>query len=296
MTQRVLYLTESTFDFSQIDSKSTLLTTVQKDLPPGNYHTSLGDLSVDMIIQLSSQFSEIKFEPRGFDLHSDVYKETLILSRYLNNQNPSSDLNVEQFTDHPGIDDRLDQPMLWVFGCSHSYGVGLKPGESTYGQLLAQELNLPLKLIAKPGSSLHWSYRHLLNSPINQHDTVIWQLTTPGRVSLFNGAKVQEIVLNSSKDRKLIDSITLEQLYFNQITLLNTGIRFLQAVRCKFIVTSINEVGSLYEYVSEYCKYPEYCNNSGLRLDTGTDGIHAGPLSHQAIAQRVLNRVQCIYA
>lgn len=296
MTQRVLYLTESTFDFSQIDSKSTLLTAVQKDLPAGNYHTSLGDLSIDDIIQLSSQFSKIKFEPRGFDPHSDVYKETLILYRYLNNQTPSSESKTEQFTDHPGIEDRPDQPMLWVFGCSHSYGIGLRPGESTYGQLLAQELDLPLKLIAKPGSSLHWSYRHLLNSPINQHDTVIWQLTTPSRVSLFDGTKVQEIMLNCSKDRKLVDSYTLEQLYFNQITLLNTGIRFLQAIRCKFIVISINEVGSLYEYLSEYCKYPEYCHNSGLSIDTGTDGIHVGPLSHQAIAQRVLNRVQCIYA
>jgi hypothetical protein len=291
MTERILYLTESTFDFSQVDSDSVLLTVVQQNLPAGKYHTSLGDLSVDKIIQLSSQFDKIELEPNGFDQHSDVYKETLILCRYLNNKTPDIELKIEQFTDHIGINDRLDRPMLWVFGCSHSYGVGLKTNEFTYGQLLAQQLNLPLKLIAKPGSSLHWSYRHLLNSPIAQHDIVIWQLTTPGRLSTFNGTKVCEVVLNSSKDRKLVDSVTPEQLYFNQISLLNTGIRFLQATKCKFILTSINDFGLQYAYVSEYVKYPEYCSNYGLHLDTGTDGLHAGPLSHRAIAQRILDRV-----
>lgn len=296
MTERILYLTESTFNFSQVKLESTLLTKVQEDLPEGIYHTSLGDLSADDIIQLSSQFDKIRFEPTGFDQHSDVYKESLILYRYLSNQHPSDDLKIEQFTDHPGIDDRLDQPTLWIFGCSHSYGVGLKTDQPTYGQLLAQQLNMPLKLVARPGSSLHWSYRHLLNSPINQHDIVIWQLTTPGRTSVFNDATVHEIMLNSSKDRKLIDSLTAEQLYFNQMSLLNTGVRFLKAINCKFILTSINDFGSYYDYVLEYVKYPEYCANYGLQLDTGTDGIHAGPLSHQAIAQCVLNRVQYMNA
>ena len=292
MTNRVLYLTESTFDFSQVDPNSILLDSVERELTPGNYHTSLGDLSVGDIIQLSSQFDRIKFEPKGFDHHSDAYKETLILYRYLNNQNPASDSTIEQFTDHLGINDRLDQPTLWVFGCSHSYGVGLKPNEPTYGQLLSEQLNLPLKLIAKPGSSLHWSYRHLLNAPINQHDVVIWQLTVPGRLSLFNGTRVNEVLLSNSEDRKLVDTVTLNQLYFNQISLLNTGVRFLQSVKCKFVLTSINDFGSRYDYVSEYVKYPEYCYNYGLYLDTGTDGLHAGPLSHKAIAQRILNRVQ----
>jgi len=38
--------------------------------------------------------------------------------------------------------------------------------------------------------------------------------------------------------------------------------------------------------------YPEYCSNYDLRLDYGTDGIHAGPLNHQAIAQRLLDHIK----
>jgi hypothetical protein len=292
MTERILYLTKSTFDFSQVDPTSQLITKVQENLPPGTYHTSLGDLTVAEIIHIAAQFNHIKFEYQGFDCDSDVYRESLSLYKYLIKHSISPVIETEQFTDHSGISNRSTQPTLWVFGCSHSHGVGLRPNELNYGQLLSRSLNMPLKLITKPGSSLHWSYRHLFNSPISPQDIVIWQLTTPGRVSKFNGKQVNEFVLNNTKDRKLIDSITLEQLYFTQISFLNTGVRFLQALKCKFILTSIINFGSDYDYVSEYVKYPEYCSNYGLHLDYGTDGIHAGPLSHQAIAQRLSDHIQ----
>jgi hypothetical protein len=290
--QKVLYITESTFDFSQVDSASTLIDKYKENLPPGVYHTSLGDLPVDQIIQLSYQFDSVKFESQGFDISSTIYKESLTLYQYLIKQNTTGLQHIQTFTTHPDIHTRLDQPMLWVFGCSHSHGTGLRDNELSYGQWLSQFLNLPLKLITKPGSSLSWSHRHLFNSCIQKHDTVIWQLTTPGRVSQFNGAHVEEIVLNSSKDRKLVDSLTNEQLYFNQLSLLNTGTRFLKLIGCKFVLTSISEFGSTYDCVSEYVKYPEYCSNYGLHLDFGTDQLHAGPLSHQAIAHRILNHVQ----
>jgi hypothetical protein len=290
--QKVLYLTESTFDFSQVDSSSKLVNGYKKNLAPGVYHTSLGDLPVDQIIRLSSQFDIIKFETQGFDLNSTIYKESLALFQYLNKQDTIHTLGIQQFTTHPDIDARLDQPMLWVFGCSHSHGTGLLPGELTYGHWLSQYLELPLKLITKPGSSLAWSHRHLFNSCVQKQDTVVWQLTTPGRLSKFDGRHVEEIVLNSSSDRKLIDSITNEQLYFTQLSLLNTGVKFLQSIGCKFVITSISDFGSTYDYVAEYVKYPEYCSNYSLHLDFGTDGVHAGPLSHKAIAQRILNHVQ----
>lgn len=292
--QKILYITESTFDFSQVNPNSKLINEYKENLPSGTYHVSLGDLPVDQIIRLSFQFNVIKLEVQGFDLASTIYKESLTLYQYLSKQDTMHTVDIQQFTTHHGIDTRLDQPMLWVFGCSHSHGVGLLPGELTYGHWLSKHLELPLKLITKPGSSLAWSYRHLLNSCIQKNDTVVWQLTTPGRVSRFNGKHVEEIVLRSSSDRKLIDSITNEQLYFNQLSLINTGVKFLQSVGCKFVITSIIDFSLDYNYIAEYVKYPEYCSNYGLHLDYGTDGAHAGPLSHKAIAQRILNHVQLL--
>lgn len=290
--QRTLCLTESTFDFGQVNCDSVLITEYRENLPSGVYHTSLGDLPVDAIIKMSSQFDVIEFEPQGFDASSDVYKETLLLYQYLAGKNKNTSDRALQFTDHYDIDTRLDQPMLWVFGCSHSHGIGLRPNELNYGTLLSQDLNLPLKLITKPGSSLHWSYRHLMNSCIQPHDTVIWQLTTPGRISQYNGLRVQEVVLSYSKDRKLINCVSEEQLYFNQLSLLNTGVRFLRSIGCRFAITAICDFGHLYNYVLEYVKYPEYCYSYGMQIDHGTDGLHVGPLSHKAIAQRLLNHLQ----
>lgn len=290
--QRSLCLTESTFDFHQVNADSVLLTEYTEDLPSGAYHTSLGDLTVDTVIKMASQFDAIEFEPQGFDTRSNVYKETLLLYQYLTRQYKNTGHKALQFTDHSGIDDRLDQPMLWVFGCSHSHGVGLRHNESNYGKLLSQQLNLPLKLITKPGSSLHWSYRHLMNSGIQPQDTVIWQLTTPGRISQFNGEKVREIILSSSKDRKLIDSVSDDQLYFNQLSLLNTGVQFIRSIGCRFAITAICDFDRFYDYILEYVKYPEYCHSYGMHIDRGTDGQHAGPLSHKAIAQRLLDHLQ----
>lgn len=292
MTNKILYITESTFDFSQVDSRSKLINKYKSNLDPGVYHTSLGDLPVDQIIKLAPQFDEIKFEPLGFDITSNVYKESSILYAYLTGKSTNGQIEITRFTNHPEIDTRLDQPMLWVFGCSHSHGVGLKPGELRYSEWLSQYLDLPLKLITRPGSSLSWSHRHLINSQIQKQDTVIWQLTTPGRVSQFNGKHVEEIVLNNCKDRVLLDSITNEQLYFNQLNLLNTGTKFLNLIGCKFVIISISDFGKHHEYLSEYVKYPEYCSTHGLHLDYGTDNLHAGPLSHKAIAQRLLNHLQ----
>ena len=290
---KILFITESTFDFSTIEPSSVLLTTPINDLVPGVYHTSLGDMTVDEIIKVSKLFDEIKIEPRGFDESSLVYQESLSVYRYLD-QNKQTNNDLVTFTDHSDIATRSNEPILWVFGCSHSHGVGLKSNEDPYGKHLAQFLNLPLKLITKPGSSLAWSYRHLFNSVIEPRDVVVWQLTTPGRLSRFNGKHVEEIVLNSTNDRKLLDSVTDQQLYFVQISMLNTGIKYLRKLGCKFVFTSLTDFGSSYDHVAEYVKYPEYCSHYGLHLDYGADGVHAGPLSHKAIAQRLLNHIQLL--
>ena len=292
---KILYLTESTFDFSTIQPTSTLLTKPAIELEPGLYHTSLGDMTVDQIIKISEHFDDIKFEPSGFDINSTVYQESLILYRYLNRAKLTNQAPVN-FAIHAGMYDRTDQPTLWVFGCSHSHGVGLRSSEEPYGKHLARAFGLPLKLITKPGSSLSWSYRHLFNSVIEPRDTVIWQLTTRNRLSQFNGNQVEEILLTSTKNRSLLDIYDERQTYFLQLSQLNTGVQYLRKLGCRFAITSIVNFDADRDLVAEYVKYPEYCYHNGCHLDMGTDGIHAGPLSHKAIAQRLLNHIQLLNA
>ena len=298
MKNRTLHLFNPTFDFSLINNTSKLLTSVDTQINFDEYHTSLGDMSSGDIISVAKNFHTINFVPLQFDQSSDTYKETVILLNYF-----SWFKNVTNFVrkdalsfDHPSIHNRPDTPVLWVFGCSFSHGVGLLPDEKTFGKITAESLNLPLMQISKPGSSSNWSTRNLFAADIRSSDIVVWQLTSPDRITQFNGHVTEEIMLARTNNRYLLEVFDANQNFFNQINLLNFGAKYLRSRGVKFVVTSILlNIEKHYEYLLEYSKYPEYCCTPGCRLDLGTDQVHVGPLSHNAIAQRILNHIQCLY-
>ena len=83
-----------------------------------------------------------------------------------------------------------------------------------------------------------------------------------------------------------------DQLFFNHVNLLTAGVRYLRAINSQFLLTDLTSAGyNFYEYKLEYSKYPEYVYHPNLFLDLGSDGIHVGPLSHKALAQRILDRI-----
>jgi hypothetical protein len=291
---KILHLTETTFNYSLKNPNSQLLDSVDCDFAHFEYHTSIGDLQIDQIIAIARHFDHVDVIVEGFNPSTSSYYEVVSLCKFLNDEfGPSQD--IVNFVDDNNIYQRPDEPVLWVFGCSHSHGVGLLPDELRYGEIVSNELKLPLKLISKPGSSLNWSTRHIINADIRPHDIVIWQLTTPQRFSKLNGKHVDEIILSTSKDRHLIEVMTDEQIYFNHISLLNFGVRYLRLLNVKFVITAIVDNTGMFQYLTEYTKYPEYCYSSGIRIDLGTDQLHVGPLGHQLLAKRLINHIQCIY-
>lgn len=191
------------------------------------------------------------------------------------------------------ITDREDRPTLWVFGCSHSYGTGLEPDEKNYGILLAEQLNMPLKLVAHPGTSTNFSLRHLVNADIRDNDIVVWQLTTAERFSYKENDKIYEIILPNRLEKRFVDFFTDEQLHFQQMVLCNIGSMYLRAKKVKFVITSIvSKTTPFLPLIEEYLKYPEYCATDNCRIDKGNDNLHIGPLSHRKISQILLNRIQ----
>lgn len=292
---KTLHIIEPTFDFGVINKTSTLLTSVDVLLDSNEYHTSLGDMSLSDIIKISNNFSTINFVGEMFDQSSDIYKETVILLNSLSQSKHVTNFTVDlpiSFAD-PIVDDRPAGPALWVFGCSHSHGVGLRPDEKKFGEIVASSTNLPLMLISKPGSSLSWSTRNLIAANIKPNDIVIWQLTTPHRVSQHNGTDTTEIMLAQSSNRCLVEVFNDNQVFFNHINLLNFGTRYLRSIGVKFIIVSIlpKLEKFFYDYLIEYSKYPEYCYTPDCQLDLGSDQVHSGPLSHKALAQRLLDHI-----
>lgn len=292
---KILHLISPVTDLSKIYPDALLLTSCQENLLPGIYYTSLHDLRPEEIIRISIQFDEIKLGTNGFSQLQDLYHSTVELYNFISVYSKKKNkLEFNQFTDSEEIKTREDLPTLWVFGCSHSAGVGLKDHESSYGQIISKNLKIPLKLIAKGGSSLSWAHRHLFNCPIQSRDIVLWQITSAARLSVCHDNRVSEIMMNTTKNRSILDFMTDEQMYFTHFSLINTGYRFLERIGCTFLMTSA--IPFNYEnssYLAEYNKYSKYLGNWDF-VDYGTDGRHGGQLTHFTIAHRILDKLQYI--
>lgn len=293
---KILHLTHPEFDVSQLLPESVLLTNVVQLLPGQSYHTSLGDLSVQEVLSISDHFDVINFIPNKFDVNSNIYHETVIILNYLSHRKTVTGytpLCQQQFLSLD-VYNRPDGPTVWVFGCSHSYGLGLLPDQQNFGQHISQHIKLPLKLIAQPGSGIQWSLRHLMHANFQEGDLVIWQLTSPERISY--GYPPSEIRLAQAPQRHLLETYNDQQLLFTQLSLFNQGIQHLTCQAVKFAVISISSQSPLfYPCLTEYSKHPEFCHVPNYLIDLGTDGSHMGPLSHKALAQSILNHVQLLY-
>jgi hypothetical protein len=289
---KTLHLTHPEFDVSKVIPDSTLLTDITRPTDEQCYHTSVGDLSLHDIISVSRKFDVINFIPDKFDFHSDTYFATAVLLQHLSHTKLITGYCLESFQSFLSADvnNRPAEPIVWVFGCSHSHGSGLRPNELTFGKHISQATGLPLKTVAKPGSSTQWSLRHIMNAKFQPGDLVIWQLTSPERFSY--GFPPFEYRLVASNERHILETFTDKHILFTQLTLFNQGLQYLKSQPVKFSVISINAKSDIfYPCLMEYTKHKEYCYALNYNLDLGTDQLHLGPLSHKALAQCILDHV-----
>ena len=294
---KVLYITHPQFDFSLVEKDSILINSPDCDLSRSNtFHTSLGDLSGPEILTIIKHFDKILFDDTGFKKPSELYSDTTQLLSYISTKHDCAtaiSACEKMFIENELIFDQPTKSTLWVFGCSHSYGTGLSDENQRYGNILSKELNMPLRMIARPGGSMNYSLRHIVNSCIKPTDLVIWQFINPGRLSYFNGKHVEEIVLSNSKNRSIIDFFSDPQIYFNHFNYINIGVRYLRALKCDFILTSVDHIYD-YNYIDEYKNYPEYIFIKDFAVDLGDDNLHFGQLSHKNLALSLLNHIQYI--
>lgn len=290
---KILYITHPQFDFSTVNKKSLLLCDISSEFSNNEYHTSVGDLDSDAIVSVANNFDLIKFHNALFEPGNEIYNETVFTLNRIKRFKPVADFDskLDTFIENKTIFIKPNVPTLWVFGCSHSHGVGLNPGELRYGDILAQELNLHPKIIAKPGSSLYWSFRHIMAAEFGDNDSVVWQITMPTRTSIYNGISVNEVMLSRTESRSLLDVYTDNQCYFEQLTLLAAGVRYLRARQIKFVLTSYEPVPDPL-YRNQYIQYPEYCYTPDFVVDRGNDNGHFGPDSHKRLAFALLDHVK----
>jgi hypothetical protein len=297
MRNKILYITHPEFDFSSIGPESTLLSNTTQLLSGDEYHTSLGDLSAKDILSIIHEFDTISYVPNKFVSDTEIYYETTILLNYLCHFKDVENFPIMMpitFVDNKSL--IKNHTGLWTFGCSHTFGTGLSSNDLRYSNILSKELNMALRVVAKPGSSVYWSLRQLINADIQQNDLVVWQITTPERISDYKNHTVIEKILGRDGTASELDVFDDEQVFFNHLNYINFGVRYLRARKIKFVLTSIEQNSKFfYDYKQEYVKYPEYCYAPGFNVDIASDKIHFGPLSNKNLAKAILDHVQCIY-
>lgn len=289
-----LYITHPTFNFNSVNKNSILLDNINTKLTSTEYHTTLADLTIHELLSIVHYFDSIEYIDNNFIKDEEITIDTLNFLSYVNTMHVNNFLGDEvlSFAEHSDINSSYSKSTLWVYGCSHSHGTGLNHNSKPYGNHLAEGLNLPLKLITKPGSSTHWSLRQLINSNLKKDDIVVWQITSPYRLSFFNGKHVQEIVLANCNNRTLIETYTNEQCFFLQLSYVNIGVQYLRSIGVKFIVLCVDSRDMEFNY--RYSKYPEFYCATNFAVDRGSDNLHFGPLSHKNLANTLLNRVQLL--
>ena len=199
---KTLHLFNPIVDFGFLNAESILINNVNIKVVADQYHTSLGDLSAEEIITISKHFDVVNFVQDQFDINSNLYRETVLLLQFLKHRCRVTNFHGNQevvLTDTcQNLTRHSNDPVVWVFGCSHTAGVGLLPKEKSFGTLLGEAIGVPTKIIAQGGSSTHWSLRHLIAADIQQQDTVVWQLTVPERITQFQNHRSFEVQLRNS--------------------------------------------------------------------------------------------------
>jgi hypothetical protein len=292
-------LTISSVEYIPSNNNSSLITNKNYDKCIINnyadYHTTVSDLDSNKIIELVKQIDKVFFVEDFFDKTSSIYSETIALLNYIQHFVPIYNYNIDNkidFTNNKLIYTHPGKPTLWVFGCSHSHGVGLASNELRYANIISRKLNMPLKLISQPGSSTNWSLRHCINANIRCDDIVVWQLTTPDRITL-NNKKLAEVMLSNTSQQELIKVYSDDQVFFEHLNLVNIGVRYLQSKKIKFVLTAIlNNQRLFYNYLQEYTKYSEYCYAPNFNVDLGSDNLHFGPNSHANLATAILSHLE----
>lgn len=281
-------------------------------------YTSLGDLPKDLkivydILILADQIiycpptvwsdsKVIDFADPGNCVHG----LTEVLLQLLPNSVEVKNLNPKIYDPNPLVDLRkTESEQLWIAGCSISHGVGVD-NASRYGQLLANELNLPCSFLTKPGSAIDWAADQILRSDIRENDLVVWGLTNPERLTYFHNNTLLNITLKSyevyPEYQKIVDQKNLftHQTLYTHFYAIQKVINYCNKINARLLLvgillgpyTFLSFLKSQKNYV--HIEYPTLsCDYNILTsfIDLGTDSVHPGTKQHQQYKEIILKHI-----
>jgi hypothetical protein len=287
---KVLHVFGSTFDFYTVDPQSTLLTQDQLAKIPWSdvCHTSLGDLTINDLINIAPRFDQVVFHASTYQPNSSEWRAVQYCMNVISRQKPVQNYTVdavENFADwHTPT--RPASPVLWSFGCSY---LDFADPEIKFDQVLAQRLQIPLQRVAKTAKTTAWALRQIAMANIQAGDTVIW-FVTPNKEKVA----VLDDIVYSKLPKHLSQADALN--WFVKISNVHIGVNLLRARNANTVLLSVQNVSdAYYDFFEALSRYPEFMHTHALWCDFASDGEHYGPLTHKNIALALYDRVQSHY-
>ncbi len=203
-------------------------------------------------------------------------------------------VNATDFSNLTNIKQRVsERPQMWNTGCSITAGNGVKPNER-YGEVLAGELGLPLKVLAYEGASISWAGDQILLSDVKQGDIVVWGITSPGRYSyVLHNQKFYHtnamFYLNYPLMEQIVDIDWLDSPnnVFEAFNKINQVQNFCNKAGAKLYMIGFLTTDQMDKELS---KRDNYIACKDPWIDKGTDNMHPGIKQHSKFA-RVLKEL-----
>lgn len=303
--------TTKTYDYAvKKYSKSTLVTIDNFNeahrATSGVYHISAYDITnMVRLSQFLLSCDVIDYCPEcNWDKSSYQYVATCVACN-----NASHALTVLNYTVVPRknllsskVERTTNEPTLFSFGCSHTLGEGLvNPESEAYSNILAKMWDMPLNMVAKKGAGISWSARHIVSNIdiFTPNDIILWYCSTLPRMSILEDLESlpEERMLVECKEKHHWLSWTDEQLYLNFISTVESIVALARAKNLKLLVwgsvqsdtpaglqTNL-DLSTFKESVPLSSVYP---------FDFGTDGVHAGPVTHQVFVNLINDRARLL--
>jgi len=274
-----------------------------------NCHTSLDDMAHDDVMNdIFLDADNIELINLSEDSSSDFYHYGVMIDMLCKIKHKVKGLDwikkISYNSFNKVIDRTVEQPVLWIAGCSVSAGDGVAIDER-FGQLLSSELNLPEYNIAKSGASISCATDQLLRADINAGDKVILGLTNFARMDFSESWKYKSrtiadyIQLHYKKDKNLLvtEYTDYEWLIVKYIHSINQVINYCNKIRAELYLVNLlgcSWVHAVFESHDKYIDLSPMMERDYSRpkyLDYGTDKLHPGPKQHKQYAENILNLI-----
>ncbi len=264
-----------------------------------DYRTSMGDVKSDnlhLIVSNAEKITLINPEDLLDDPHTyttgRLFKVLIRFKDKVTNLDIINTINYKNLL----IERNSDSPILWISGCSVTYGAGVKIQER-FSNLLSNKLNMPLINLAESGRSIFWTVDSLMRADIKANDIVVLGLTNVARYEYTDG---WQLLAKPAHYTDRLEHIEVD--YFESRThILKCSrhilhlINFCNKIKAKIIIANLLDctwMPIIFNGHPNFIDLSSFTPSSVEYIDLGYDNTHPGPLQHQEYAEKLFNFIQ----